>query len=221
VYENTGGGFALAYVFDGVREGSLTWADVDEDGNLDYFVTGFDWSRNYADLHNNLGYPANTAPAAPTTLTCPFTPGKLHLQWAGASDSETATPGLYYCLQVGATSGGHEILSGTYGTPLMGNVDQNTDLILSVPSGTYYWSVQSIDSGFMASPWPEEVVITFCVGDLDGDGAVDQADLGLLLAAWCAHEGDPNWNENADLDGDGHVGQGDLGILLADWGCGT
>jgi len=60
-----------------------------------------------------------------------------------------------------------------------------------------------------------------CPGDIDGDVDTDQSDLGLLLAAWCSHEGDPNWNANADLDGDWHVGHGDLGILLANWGCGT
>jgi len=60
-----------------------------------------------------------------------------------------------------------------------------------------------------------------CEGDIDGDGDTDHSDLGELLAAWCTHEGDPNWNPNADLDGDGHVGHGDLGILLADWGCGV
>jgi hypothetical protein len=60
-----------------------------------------------------------------------------------------------------------------------------------------------------------------CAGDVDCDGDTGHSDLGLLLAAWCTHEGDPNWNPDADLDGDGHVGHGDLGILLADWGCGT
>ena len=55
--------------------------------------------------------------------------------------------------------------------------------------------------------------------DPDGDGDWDQADLGVVLAAWCSHPGDPNWNERADLDGDGHVGHGDLGILLSNWGC--
>ncbi|MCA9284126.1 MAG: hypothetical protein KDA22_02840 [Phycisphaerales bacterium] len=48
--------------------------------------------------------------------------------------------------------------------------------------------------------------------DLDGDGAVNGADLGILLGAWgrcggCA----------ADLDGDGAVNGADLGILLAAW----
>jgi hypothetical protein len=47
--------------------------------------------------------------------------------------------------------------------------------------------------------------------DLDGDGTVGGADLGILLA---------NWGQGGlgDLDGDGTVGGGDLGILLAAWG---
>jgi hypothetical protein len=66
--------------------------------------------------------------------------------------------------------------------------------------------------------WNEDGFVT-CAGDIDGDGDTDHSDLGALLAAWCTHAGDPNWNANADLDGDGHVGHGDLGILLADWNC--
>lgn len=49
--------------------------------------------------------------------------------------------------------------------------------------------------------------------DLTGDGHVDGADLGSLLAAWGPCAGCP-----ADLDGDGAVDGADLGTLLADWG---
>jgi probable HAF family extracellular repeat protein len=48
------------------------------------------------------------------------------------------------------------------------------------------------------------------VGDLDGNGVVDGADLGLLLSAWGG--GGP-----ADLDGNGIVDGADLGVLLAAW----
>ncbi len=51
-----------------------------------------------------------------------------------------------------------------------------------------------------------------CAGDLDGDGDTDQADLGILLAAYLL-------NGNGDLDGDGDTDQSDLGILLADYLC--
>jgi thiol-disulfide isomerase/thioredoxin len=51
---------------------------------------------------------------------------------------------------------------------------------------------------------------TDCPGDVDGDGDVDQSDLGLLLAAYEIDGG-------GDLDGDGDTDQSDLGILLANY----
>lgn len=52
------------------------------------------------------------------------------------------------------------------------------------------------------------------VGDVDGDGDVDGADLGLLLGAW----GPAAPGAAADLDRDGTVGGADLGLLLGGWG---
>ncbi len=48
-------------------------------------------------------------------------------------------------------------------------------------------------------------------GDIDGDGLVNGADLGLLLAAWQSGEC------SADLNHDGTVDGADLGSLLAAW----
>jgi hypothetical protein len=53
-----------------------------------------------------------------------------------------------------------------------------------------------------------------CIGDLDGDGDTDQADLGALLASYGNDDG-------GDLDGDGDTDQADLGELLGDYGCGS
>ena len=50
-------------------------------------------------------------------------------------------------------------------------------------------------------------------GDLDGNGAVDVADLVLLIAAWGACSGPCP----ADLDGDGSVGTADLVVLVLNW----
>lgn len=49
------------------------------------------------------------------------------------------------------------------------------------------------------------------VGDLDGNGAIDGADLGILLSAFGTAE------PTSDLDGNGSVDGGDLGALLAAW----
>ena len=46
--------------------------------------------------------------------------------------------------------------------------------------------------------------------DLNGDGVVDGADLGQLLANW----GGPG---AGDLNGDGSVDGADLGLLLSEW----
>ncbi len=53
------------------------------------------------------------------------------------------------------------------------------------------------------------------VGDLNGDCAVDGADLGLLLSDW-GLGGSP-----ADLNGDGTVDGADLGLLLSGWSVGV
>lgn len=53
-------------------------------------------------------------------------------------------------------------------------------------------------------------------GDLDGDGSVGPADLGILLSTWGACD-DPAGCP-ADLTGDGAVTSRDLGQLLAAWG---
>lgn len=62
-----------------------------------------------------------------------------------------------------------------------------------------------------------------CAPDLDHDGDVDGADLGILLSRWGYSAGELLFGTEplagiADLDCDGSVGGGDLGILLAAWG---
>ena len=52
-----------------------------------------------------------------------------------------------------------------------------------------------------------------CLGDVDGNGAVNVRDLLAIIVAW----GDPSPNA-ADLDGDGVVGSGDLTLVLQGWG---
>lgn len=51
-----------------------------------------------------------------------------------------------------------------------------------------------------------------CVGDLNDDGMVDGADLGLLLIDWGLA------SDRADLDNSGSVNGADLGLLLNAWG---
>ncbi|MCA9283964.1 MAG: hypothetical protein KDA22_02025 [Phycisphaerales bacterium] len=74
----------------------------------------------------------------------------------------------------------------------------------SLPVGLAWSSVVSFESG--SASWVLRIVVA---ADYNGDGVVDGADLGTLLALWGGAEG--------DLNGDGIVNGADLGILLAFW----
>lgn len=50
--------------------------------------------------------------------------------------------------------------------------------------------------------------------DLNGNGTVDPADLGLMISQW----GPANAKSTADLDGNGQVDGGDIGRLVERWG---
>jgi hypothetical protein len=96
------------------------------------------------------------------------------------------------------------------------------DQVLSLAAGNY--NLQFECHGGLSNLSPQhphlldaatlevDVILTIVIaGDLNGDGAVDGADLGVLLGAWGTD--DPA----ADLNDDGTVDGADLGVLLAAW----
>ena len=223
LYENTGSGFSLDYSVTGVREGSVNFADVNDDGDLDFFMTGADWSTTYARLYTNEGGLANISPSAPNSLTCTLDDVNdgILLEWNGAEDDQTPDNGLYYAVRVGTSPGEHDILSGTYGTPLMGNRGQANQLLLKVPTGSYYWSVKTIDSGFRTSDWAIEKVCHYCPGSVDLDCDVEFYDFAVMANAWLAELAllDPNYNELCDISKppDEVIDEKDLYVLTENW----
>ncbi|MCA9285879.1 MAG: hypothetical protein KDA22_11720 [Phycisphaerales bacterium] len=83
-------------------------------------------------------------------------------------------------------------------------------------AGTVEWTI-----GLLGAPQSTPFALSVDVGgttptcpaDLDGNGEVNGADLGLMLGAWGPCDGCP-----ADLNADGAVDGADLGELLAAWG---
>lgn len=55
------------------------------------------------------------------------------------------------------------------------------------------------------------------LGDVNGDGKVDQQDLGALLGAFGTCVGQPGYLAAADFDNSGCIDQADLGVLLSNW----
>lgn len=96
------------------------------------------------------------------------------------------------------------------------------DEVLTLPAGKYNLQFechgglnnlalqhpQTVDAAFL----DVDITVTIVVeGDLNNDGVVDGADLGLLLGVWGMIDSD------ADLNGDGTVDGADLGLLLSAW----
>ena len=167
VYENTIGQAApdSAFALDaipilrGVDFSAVTLADADGDGDLDLFSSGSGTTTSTA-VNDNLTAQqlnSNVPPSAPSGLRAEDAGDEVTLSWLPASD-DGAPPveSLTYNLRLGRTSEGDSVISGQL--PLgPGNAGHN--LVRSVGelvSGTYFWSVQTVDVGYSRSDWSAE-----------------------------------------------------------------
>ena len=205
---NNGTSFSAAneLALGGVMNGDLAWGDYNNDGRLDLLVAG-----EQADgtpltvLYTNNGT-ANTAPDAPVLKASVVTEEGILLQWDAGADTETPVAGLTYNVRLGATPGGHELISasaqgdagpGNTGAALMKRLE------FPVTVATLYWSVQTVDTGFERSAFTDEETIEIqrlvhseqqliglrqsligrgaAWGDYDNDGWIDLAIAGINI----------------------------------------
>jgi hypothetical protein len=96
--------------------------------------------------------------------------------------------------------GGHTFSTGG-GFSLGGTMGQ-ADAGPALTGGSF-----AVTGGF----WVAAASAVTCFGDLNGDGVVNGADLGLLLGNWAGIG-------VGDLNDDGIVDGADLGLLLGAWG---
>lgn len=167
-YENNGDG-SFTKIDSGVvvndSSGSTAgfWGDYDNDGDLDLFVTS-PLGQNFL-YRNDGGFPANTAPAAPSGLSAGVQGSSVVLSWAASTDNETPTPALSYNLRIGTSPGGCEIMSA-HADPATGfrkvaaypgNAHLQTSwTINNLANGTFYWSVQTVDGALAGSAFAPE-----------------------------------------------------------------
>lgn len=153
-------------------------------------------------LIDNNGTPANSSDDWAVYTLGPDIPvpaeGWKSFEFPIPSQSETLPPGW------------NTINFGPGGTPNWNTVITDVDRVqFFYGDPEFFFIFQMWDLG------ADNISITFAdpplVGDLDGNGVVDGADLGELLSLWGSD--DPL----ADLDGDGVVDGADLGLLLANW----
>lgn len=165
------------------------------------------WGYDMTDTWHVFGDPSiqvrTDTPAYMTVIHDPSIPvGSLtfEVDVLGVKDALCAISRDYVLLGYGYTDdSGHAIIE--FDEPI--SDDGDVDLVVTAYNKIPY--ITSLD------------VVSEIPGDLDGDGDVDQEDLGILLADWgCTGGGCPG-----DCDGDGDTDQEDLGILLSNWGYGT
>ncbi|HII15657.1 MAG TPA: hypothetical protein HA362_05070, partial [Nanoarchaeota archaeon] len=160
---------------DNLQQGSLLWNDIDNDGDIDIISTGKigDTSIMNATIYiNNATLTTNNSiPYPPLTFdNHSLANGDVFLSWNNGSDNQTLNAGLYYNLRVGTTSGGNNIVSGVFGSSsrptagYFGNMMQRRNISLSGSrfniEQTYYWSIQTIDTGLAKSAWSTEQTFT-------------------------------------------------------------
>ena len=166
---------------------SVAWGDYDNDGRLDFLLAGNDGTHDVIRLWHNQTVAPNKSPSPPGDLTMVITNGAVILNWSAASDPETPAAGLTYNLRMGTSPGGSDVVSpqaafnGFRRLPAMGNRQQTRSasirFLLDQP---LYWSVQAVDSAFAGSAFAPEQGGK--IGDLNGDGVVDQSELNAVLA---------------------------------------
>jgi len=162
IYENKGNMVFEETDYDlaGAWQGTNSWADVDEDGDLDVLVIGTaEFYAGQTKLYvNELNVPASPV-YEPDTLSSENAGFGIILSW-----QDTLNTGTTYNVRVGTQPGTCDITSpmsdlntGKRKVTRPGNADYNLRYKLdSLAVGTYYWSVQAVNSAFRGSSWAPE-----------------------------------------------------------------
>lgn len=193
---------------------SLKWGDYDNDGYLDFLVTGYTKNSPWkcAEVYKSSGGTIqNTVPTAPSNLSVSSANGITTLTWNAASDNQTNANALTYNVRIGTTPGGSEIVNAlsnkaTGFRRLVGNGNSGTNLkyiIKGLAIGTYYWSVQAIDQAYAGGSFATEASFTLPLSN--------QSTINNGLVAWYP------FNSNAnDASGNGNNGTVNGSALTTD-----
>jgi hypothetical protein len=189
IYLNDGSGnFSDAGITNlvGLRLCTVTLADYDNDGDLDIFMIG----RNQGNIKTTKLYrntllsktlAPNEKPTPPPNLRFRMENNSVILEWDKASDKETPTGSLTYNVYVAIASKKPFKLfpqaiveTGKRKVYDQGNTSVNTSWTLKdLKTGTYYFSVQSIDGANAGSEFTSEVSFKYTRIDAVGSTCPD------------------------------------------------
>jgi hypothetical protein len=176
------------------------------------------------------GSSLNTRPNAPSTLNVQKqriaeNSYDVFISWSAGSDDETPVDALTYSLKIGTSDGGEEVLvsgansEGVRNTGTPGNASTNRSWKLTLPEGTYYASVQSVDASFIGSEFSSSKEFTVKssnkLGDSNGDDSVNILDLTSNLDYILGNPLKVFINEVADVNGDGEINVTDISGIVS------
>jgi gliding motility-associated-like protein len=169
LYENIGTGFTNSGIaFPGLIDGNINWTDYDGNNKLDLIISGYSSLGVITNVYENISLSTNTAPVAPTSLAAVTNGDTVTLSWNQALDTETGSAGLSYSVYIGSNPATIDALSPRSNISngfrrIIESGRNRTNLsVNSLPEGIYYWSVQTIDNGFVGSDFAVEKSFTIC-----------------------------------------------------------
>ncbi len=144
--------------------------DFNNNNRLDLILAGYDQEGlTYKTiLYENVSPVENTKPSIPNGLTEEISDKSVTLMWNESTDNETDSKSLTYNIRVGTSPGASDIYSsmslqsnGLRLIPVHGNTNHNTSWsVHGLSEGEYYWSVQAVDNGLLASEFAAEKSFT-------------------------------------------------------------
>ncbi|MCX6286509.1 MAG: FG-GAP-like repeat-containing protein [Bacteroidetes bacterium] len=148
----------------GIGSGGTAFADYNNDGFTDLLMSGTGSygetaTRLYRNTSGTSQFFTNTPPVQPANLSMEHHGNTVTLKWDKAIDAQTPSDGLMYNMFIGSGYDSIDVLSpmsdcstGFRRIACTGNTNQDTSWTINgLVQGTYYWSVQAIDNGFLPS----------------------------------------------------------------------
>lgn len=178
LYQNDNGLFSLKNIgLQNLRSGTGSFADIDNDGDLDLFLMGQDkdlksFSGIFTNCFGSNAFNINTAPSSPINLNTLIQGNDVIFSWEKANDNQTAQQGITYNFCVGSKENSVDIVSpmsnfatGYRQVMQIGNTGfRNSYTLKGLKPGTYYWSVQAIDNNYLGGKFT--AVQSFKICDL-------------------------------------------------------